>query len=263
MAQKPQTLDGKLAIVSGSSKGIGAAIAIELASRGALVVTNYPYAHLQQEAESTLGKIRATGGNHVGECFAIESDLSTLEGPKHLVAEAVKRTNGRKVDILVNNAGIAIMSPLKDITVEQWDAQVNLNGRGTLLLTQAVLPHLAKPSRIVNLSSSGARQPYPGASIYNGTKSSMLTSFTPPSELGREYQCTVNAICPGATSTDAFNSLVGATRDSLEPMLAMTPAASRLGETEEMAYAAAFFCEERGRWMTGVCLAVNGGTLMA
>ncbi|OQU98134.1 hypothetical protein CLAIMM_03959 [Cladophialophora immunda] len=177
MAQKPQTLDGKLAIVSGSSKGIGAAIAIELASRGALVVTNYPYASLQQEAESTLEKLRATGGNHVSECFAVESDLSTLDGPKHLVDEAVKHTNGRKVDILVNNAGIAKMTPLKDVTVEEWDAQVNLNGRGTLLLTQAVLPHLATPSRIVNLSSSGARQPYPGASIYNGTKS-MIESFT-------------------------------------------------------------------------------------
>ncbi|EXJ70814.1 uncharacterized protein A1O5_05804 [Cladophialophora psammophila CBS 110553] len=264
MAQKPQTLDGKLAIVSGSSKGIGAAIAIELASRGALVVTNYPFASLQQEAESTLEKMRATGGSHVTECFAVESDLSTLSGPKHLVEETVRRTNGRKVDILVNNAGIAKMCFLKDVTVEQWDSQVNLNGRGTFFLTQAVLPHLAKPSRIVNVSSSGARQPYPGASVYNGTKS-MIESFTRcwAVELGREYQCTVNAICPGATSTDAFNELTGATRDSLEPMLAMTPAGSRLGETEEMAYAAAFFCEERARWMTGVCLGVNGGTLMA
>ncbi|OAP55838.1 hypothetical protein AYL99_09990 [Fonsecaea erecta] len=264
MAQKPQTLDGKLAIVSGSSKGIGAAIAIELASRGALVVINYPYTSLEPEAETTLEKIRATSGNHVSECFAIQSDLSTLDGPKYLVEEAVRRTNGRKVDILVNNAGIARMTFLKDITMEEWDAQVNLNGRGTLLLTQAVLPHLAKPSRIVNLSSSGARQPYPGASIYNGTKS-MIESFTRcwAVELGREYQCTVNAICPGATSTDAFNTLTGATRDSLKPMLEMTPAGSRIGEAEEMAYAAAFFCEERARWMTGVCLAVNGGTLMA
>ncbi|EXJ54231.1 hypothetical protein A1O7_09568 [Cladophialophora yegresii CBS 114405] len=264
MAQKPQTLDGKVALVSGSSKGIGAAVAIELASRGALVVTNYPFASLKEEAESTLAKIRATGGSHATEAYAIESDLATLEGPKHLVEEAVRQLSGRKIDILVNNAGRASPQLLKDVTVDQWEFQVHLNGRGTLLTTQAVLPHLAKPSRIVNLSSGGARQAYPGTSIYNGTKS-MIESFTRcwAVELGREYECTVNAVAPGATNTDAFNALTGDTRESLEPMLAMTPAASRIGETEEIAYAVAFFCEERARWITGQVLQVNGGTLMA
>ena len=90
-----------------------------------------------------------------------------------------------------------------------------------------------------------------------------LTSGASHRELGRAYECTVNAVAPGATNTDAFNALTGDTRDSLEPMLAMTPAASRIGEPEEVAYAVAFFCEERGRWMTGQCLQVNGGTLMA
>jgi NAD(P)-dependent dehydrogenase (short-subunit alcohol dehydrogenase family) len=90
-----------------------------------------------------------------------------------------------------------------------------------------------------------------------------LIATAPSRELGREYDCTVNAVAPGATNTDAFNALAGDTRDSLEPMLAMTPAASRIGETEEVAYAVAFFCEERARWITGQVLQVNGGTLMA
>jgi NAD(P)-dependent dehydrogenase (short-subunit alcohol dehydrogenase family) len=141
------------------------------------VVTNYPFASLREEAELTLAKIRATGGSQANEAFAIESDLATLEGPKHLIEEAVKRTNGSKIDILVNNAGRASPQFLKDVTIDQWEFQVHLNGRGTLLTTQAVLPHLAKSSRIVNLSSGGARQPYPGTSIYNGTKS-MIESFT-------------------------------------------------------------------------------------
>ena len=141
------------------------------------MVANYPSASLREEAESTLDKIRSTGGSHAPGCFTIESDLATLEGPRHLIEEAVRRTNGRKIDILINNAGRARPQALKDITVEQWDVQVNLNGRGTLLTTQAVLPHLAKGSRIVNLSSGGARQPYPGTSVYNGTKS-MIESFT-------------------------------------------------------------------------------------
>ena len=142
-----------------------------------MLVTNYPFASLKEEAESTLEKVRATGGKHANECFAIQSDLATLGGPKHLIEEAVKRVNGRKVDILVNNAGRATPQFLKDITMDQWEFQVHLNGRGTLLTTQAVLPHLAKGSRIVNLSSGGARQPFPGISVYNGTKS-MIESFT-------------------------------------------------------------------------------------
>ena len=145
--------------------------------RGALVVTNYPHASLEVEAATTLAKIRCIGGKHANECFAIESDLSTLEGPKHLIEEVVKRTNGRNIDILVNNAGRAAPQSLRDVTIDQWEFQINLNGRGTLLTTQAVLPHLAKGGRIVNLSSGGARQPYPGTSIYNGTKS-MIESFT-------------------------------------------------------------------------------------
>jgi 3-oxoacyl-[acyl-carrier protein] reductase len=84
---------------------------------------------------------------------------------------------GQKIDILVNNAGIAIMRPLEDTNLDQWDSQVNLNVRGMLLLTQAVLPHLAQDSRIVNVSSVGARQGYVGSTIYNGTKS-MVESFT-------------------------------------------------------------------------------------
>jgi 3-oxoacyl-[acyl-carrier protein] reductase len=146
-------------------------------TRGAIVVTNYPSASLKGEAEATLLKIRATGGKYAEKCFGVESDLATLEGPKHLVEQAVIGTGGGKIDILVNNAGRASPQFLKDVTVEQWDFQVHLNGRGTLLTTQAVLPHLAQGSRIVNLSSGGARQPYPGTSVYNGTKS-MIESFT-------------------------------------------------------------------------------------
>ncbi|KAI8937384.1 hypothetical protein NX059_006588 [Plenodomus lindquistii] len=171
-----QGLQGKLALVSGSAKGIGAAVCVELASRGAQVVVNYPWPQEKAEADHVLERIKQTGGNSATECIAIEADLSTLEGPQHLINEVVRQT-GKKIDILVNNAGIAIMVPLKDIVVSQWDTQVNLNVRGMLLLTQATLPHLAQDSRIVNLSSVGARQGYDGASIYNGTKS-MIESFT-------------------------------------------------------------------------------------
>ncbi|KAK5311795.1 hypothetical protein LTR93_011593 [Exophiala xenobiotica] len=122
---------------------------------GALVVVNYPWPSQWADALSVLERIRETGGTAAADTFAVEADLSTVDGPRHLVEEAVKQT-GRKVDILVNNAGLALMTPLKEVTLEQWDRQVNLNARGTLLLTQATLLHLARNSRVVNLSSTGA-----------------------------------------------------------------------------------------------------------
>lgn len=139
-------------------------------------MVNYPWQSEKTHAEEVLLRIRATNSSSANSCIAIEADLSTVTGPALLVAETVK-SFGNRVDILINNAGIAIMRPVSELTLEQWDAQVNLNARGTLLLTQAVLPYLTNPSRIVNLSSVGARQGYAGSSIYNGTKS-MIESFT-------------------------------------------------------------------------------------
>ena len=144
--------------------------------RGALVIVNYPWPDQKADAEGVLAQIKGTKGAAAGQCRAIEADLSTLEGPQLLVDETL-RVTGRKIDILVNNAGIAIMRPLDAVTLDQWDSQVNLNVRGMLLLTQAVQPHLSQDSRIVNVSSVGARQGYVGSTIYNGTKS-MVESFT-------------------------------------------------------------------------------------
>lgn len=145
--------------------------------RGALIVCNYPWDSQAKDAEEILEIIRNGEGSRKAECFAVEADLSTIDGPLHLLDETVKRTGGRKIDILINNAGIAIMNPLKEITLDQWDKQVNLNARGMMLLTQAVLPHLAQHSRIVNTSSTGARQGARGSTIYNGTKA-MVEAFT-------------------------------------------------------------------------------------
>jgi NADP-dependent 3-hydroxy acid dehydrogenase YdfG len=101
--------------------------------------------------------------------------MSTLEGPKTLVEETVKQT--QKVDILINNAGWAVMKPLDEVTLDQWNLMVNLNGRGTFLVTQAVLPYLANKSRIVNISSTAARTGYIGSTVYCGTKA-MVEAFT-------------------------------------------------------------------------------------
>ncbi|KAJ4318837.1 hypothetical protein N0V84_006650 [Fusarium piperis] len=258
----PQTLNGKVAIVSGSAVGIGAATCVELANRGALVVVNYPWPSQRDDALAVLERIKQGGGLAAERCFAVEADLSTAEGPRHLVEETVRQTDG-KVDILINNAGIAIMKPLEEITPDQWDKQVNLNGRGTVLLTQAVLPHLSRNSRIVSISSVGARQGYVGSTIYNGTKS-MVESFTRcwALELGPSLGCTVNAIAPGPVKTSGFQNSGEEFLKKIQPMLDATPMGSRMAEPEEIAHAVAFFCEPRSQWITGVCLSVNGGFLM-
>ncbi|OAL35057.1 hypothetical protein AYO20_05772 [Fonsecaea nubica] len=257
-----QTMKGKVAIVSGSAKGIGAATCLELAARGALVIVNYPWPSQKADADKVLEDIKLSGATAADQCRAIEADMSTLDGPQRLVDETVCLV-GRPIDILVNNAGIAIMRPLEDVTVDQWDTQVDLNVRGMLLLTQAVLPHLAHNSRIVNLSSVGARQGFRGSTVYGGTKA-MIESFTRcwALELGPKYRCTVNAVEPGPTNTAGFTQSGPDFLQNIQPLLDATPMGPRMAEPSEIAYAIAFLCEERSGWITGACLPVNGGFLM-
>ena len=182
-------LSGRVAIVTGSSAGIGAAIAKELSDRGATVIINYPFPTLKSEADAVLATLSLG-------CIAVEADLSTITGPAALIAEATRKFG--KIDILVNNASIAINKSLENLTLEDWDRMVNLNGRGYFLTTQAVLPHLNNPSRIINIVSASSRGPPPTQTIYLGTKG-MQDSFTKvwAQELPRKYGCTVNAVSPG------------------------------------------------------------------
>jgi NAD(P)-dependent dehydrogenase (short-subunit alcohol dehydrogenase family) len=186
-------LDGKVAIVTGSCQGIGAAIALELSSYGASIVLNYPFHSQKQQAETILAQLKSPG-------MAVEADLSTLEGPQKLVSEAVSHFH--EIDILVNNASVAIFKPLELCTPKDWEDMVNLNGRGYLLTTQAVLPYLRKghSTRIINITSSDAQFPTIDHSIYAGTKG-MQESLTRSwaKELPPKYGCTVNSVVPGPT----------------------------------------------------------------
>lgn len=164
-----QTLAGKVAIVTGSSSGIGAAIVRELASRGANVVVNYPFAGLKAEADAVVASLTT-------EAVAVEADMSKVESPQKLVDAALSKWN--RIDILINSVALAVNKPVEDQTLDDWDLLVNVNGRGTFLLTKAVLPHLTKGSgRIVNIASISARGPPPNQTIYAGTKG-MVDSFT-------------------------------------------------------------------------------------
>lgn len=250
-----KTLEGRVAIVSGSSSGIGKAIAIELASRGANVAINYPFPSVQPEADAVVASLPT-------KSIAVCADIGTPDGPSKLVEEAVQAFG--KIDFVVNNAALAVNKPFEEQTLEDWDRLVNINGRGTFLLTQSALPFLATPGgRIVNICSASSRGPPPMQTIYAGTKG-MVDSFTKcwAKELPRKYGCTVNAVSPGPTRTEGFASAGEEVMKILQPTIDAIPVASRMGEASEIAYAVAFLCEERARWINGVHLHANGGLIV-
>lgn len=248
----PQTLTGRVAIISGSSSGIGLAIAQELASRGANIVINYPFPSLATEAAAAVATLPTKSAT-------VCADMSTVDGPGALVEKATDEFG--MIDIVVNNAAIAINLPFEEQTLKHWDMLVNLNGRGTFLLTQKALPYLNKDGgRIVNICSVSSRGPPPLQTLYAGTKG-MVDSFTRvwAQELPPRYGCTVNAVSPGPTATAGFLAAGEEAMKVLQPTIDHTPAGKRMGTPEEIAYAVGFLCEERARWVNGAHLFVNGG----
>ena len=243
---------GKVAIVSGSNSGIGLAIATELADRGAQLVINYPFASLAAEANALAAGLPT-------KSIAVCADLSTVDGPQAL-ADAAVAAFGR-IDILVNNVALAVNLPFEQQTLDHWDQLVNLNCRGTFLMTQTTLAHLPESGgRIVNICSVSARAGPPLQTIYAGTKG-MVDSFTRvwAKELPPKYGCTVNAVSPGPTATAGFLAAGEEAMRVLQPTIDATPAGKRMGKPEEIAYAVAFLCEERAGWVNGQHMFVNGG----
>jgi NAD(P)-dependent dehydrogenase (short-subunit alcohol dehydrogenase family) len=250
-----QSLSGKVAVISGSVSGIGKAIAIELASRGSSVVVNYPLPSLEAEATSFIAQLPT-------KSIAVCADIGTVDGPTRLVEKAAEAFG--KIDILVNNAALAINRPFEDQTTDDWNQLVNINGRGTFLLTQASLPFLSQPGgRIINICSASSRAPPPWQTIYAGTKG-MVDSFTRcwAKELPRKYGCTVNAVSPGPTRTEGFAAAGEEAMKVLQPTIDTIPVAPRMAESSEIAYAVAILCEERARWINGVHLHANGGLVI-
>ncbi|KAL0259837.1 hypothetical protein SLS55_005577 [Diplodia seriata] len=267
-----QTLQGKVAIISGSSSGIGAAIARELSSRGATVVINYPFPSLAAEAQAAIVSLAQPD-----RALAVEADISTTTGPAALVEAAVAKFG--RLDVLINNAALAINLPFEEQTMAHWDSLVNLNARGTFLLTQAALKHICTTSsspsssstaaatatanspRIVNVVSVSARAAPPLQTIYAGTKG-MVDAFTRcwAKELPPKYPgLTVNAVSPGPTATEGFLAAGEEAMKVLQPTIDSTPAGKRMADPSEIAYAVAFLCEERARWVNGEHLFANGG----
>lgn len=255
------TLAGKVALISGSSLGMGAAIARELYKNGASVAINYPDTSEKANADKVLRSF-----DDRSRAIAIEADLSTLGGPRAL-ADAAAKAFG-KIDILVNSAGInrqILLDDPDDAKVEAiWHDTVNLNSRGVFLLTRAILKHLSpKNSRIINIGSTASHAPSPLGSVYGGSKA-MVHFYTQcwAAELAPKYGCTVNAVAPGPVGTETYYATPSHILEAIQPIIDSTPAGKRVGKPEEIAWLVGRLCQEEAGWINGAYIPINGGVAM-
>ncbi|MFJ2044468.1 SDR family oxidoreductase [Paenibacillus taichungensis] len=241
-------LAGKVAIVTGSSRGIGRAIAEQLAELGADVVINY--ATSPDKAEQVANIARQKGVRAI----TVQADLARKEDVERLFSETISQLG--KVDILINNAGIMKTTPLADVTEEEFDQQFAINVKGTFFACQQALKHMEEQGRIVNFSTSVTGQMFPGYSVYAGTKGAVEQITR---QLAKEFgsrQITINAVAPGPVNTELFS--VGKTEQQLEGLRKMN-AFGRLGEPEDIANVISFLVSEESQWVTGQTLRANGG----
>ena len=243
-------LSDKVAIVTGSARGIGAAIARRLAADGAKVVVNYSKS--QKPADEVVAEIRKEGGTAV----AVQADISDPAAIVKLFEET-KAAYGR-LDIFVNNAAIMERQFLADVTVESIDKHLALNVRGYLLCAKHAAEMMTAGGCIINVASAISRMAYPGAVVYTATKGAIdVMTRVLAAELGPKG-IRVNAVAPGSTRTDMNGPASGKTKEEETQEIALT-ALRRIGEVEDIADAVAFVCSDDARWVTGAWLDVSGG----
>ena len=244
-------LEGKVAVVTGASKGIGAAIAKHLAAEGAAVVVNYSAS--KDGAERVVGEIKGSGGRAV----AVKANVAKKADIDQLFAETKKAFG--PIDILVNNAGIYEFLPVEDITEEHFRKQFDLNVLGLTLTTQAALRQFnPNGGSIVNISSIVSTLGVPGAAVYSGTKGAVdAVTRSLAKELGPRG-IRVNAINPGMVETEGIHAAGIAESEMRKQVEAQTPL-GRIGQPQDIATAAVFFASSDSAWVTGETLTVAGG----
>jgi 3-oxoacyl-[acyl-carrier protein] reductase len=244
-------LNGKVAVVTGASKGIGAGIAKEFGEAGAAVIVNY--ASSKTDADKVVNEITKRGGKAV----AVQGSVTKKDDVEKLFAAAEKAFG--KLDILVNNAGVYEFVPLEDVTEQQFHKMFDTNVLGMLLATQEALKHFnADGGSIINIGSLASSLTPPTAVVYNATKGAVdAITRTLAKELGPR-KIRVNSINPGMVITEgavAGGYTEGEMRNMFE---SMTPL-GRVGETDDIAPAAVFFASDDSKWITGETLLIAGG----
>jgi len=244
-------LTGKVAVVTGASKGIGAAIARALATAGAAVVVNY--AGSKEAAERIVESIVADGGRAI----AAQGDVSKPEDVRRLFAET-KGAFGA-IDILINNAGVAEFSPLEAVTLDNFRKLFDTNVLGAILTTKEALS-LFRPSggSVINIGSLSTTSPTPGSAVYAATKGAIdVLSSVLAVELS-DRRIRVNTLAPGPVETDGTRA-VGLVGSELEKQLAARTPLGRLGLPDDIAKVAVFLASDEAGWLTGVRIPAAGG----
>lgn len=246
-----QKLSGKVAVVTGASKGIGASIAQHLAAEGAAVVVNYSTS--REGADKVVAQVERRGG----QAIAVQADVSRRADIQRLFAEA-KRAFGR-VDILVNNAAVYEFAPIEEVTAEHFHRQFDLNVLGLLLTTQEALRYLGpEGGSIINVSSVAATVAPPTASVYSATKAAVDTvTRSLAKELGPR-RVRVNSINPGMVETEGFHAAGMAESDFRKQVEAQTPL-GRIGQPGDIGPIAVFLASSDSGWITGETIHVSGG----
>jgi 3-oxoacyl-[acyl-carrier protein] reductase len=243
-------LTGKVAVVTGASKGIGAAIARALAAQGASVVVNY--ASSKAGADAVVDAITAAGGKAV----AAQGDVSKPADAQAIIDAAI--TAYGRLDVLVNNSGVYEFSAIGDITEDQFHRMFNINVLGLLLTTQAAAKHLGEGASVINIGSGVTSVFPPDSAIYTGTKGAVdaITGVLAV-ELGPR-KIRVNALNPGAVETEGTHAQGFIGSDFVNALVAQTPL-GRLGQPDDIADVAVFLASDESRWLTGEHLVAGGG----
>lgn len=245
-----KNLAGKVALVTGASKGIGAGIAKELAARGAAVAVNYSSS--KDSAEKVVAEIEAAGG----KAFAVAGNVADAAAIPPMVDAVAKKLG--PIDVLVNNAGIYDAAPIEAVTPEHFRKQFDVNVLGLLLVTQAALKHFnPRGGSIVNISSVVV-DGVPGLSVYSATKGA-VDSITASlaKELGAK-KIRVNSLSPGLIETEGTHAAGFIGSDFQKDAIARTPL-GRTGQPQDIATAAAFLASEDARWVNGQAIHASGG----
>ncbi|HFK1549267.1 TPA: SDR family oxidoreductase [Bacillus albus] len=251
-------LKGKVALVTGASRGIGRSIALHLAQAGALVVVHY--SKRKEEAESVVDKIKQDGG----AAFAISADLSTLKGINNLYLmmdqSLQKHIGNTSFDILVNNAGIGQILTLVESTEESFDEVMNINVKAPFFIIQKALPRLKDGGRIINISSFVTRVASPSVFAYSISKGAINTlTHTLAQQLGVRG-ITVNAILPGIINTEMNAETLG-NKDG-QKYAAGLSTFNRWGEPNDIADIVGFLSSSDSRWITGELIDASGGSCL-
>jgi 3-oxoacyl-[acyl-carrier protein] reductase len=248
-------LQGKTALVTGSSRGIGRGIAVALGSAGATVAVNY--ARDAEAAQATVKTIQAAGG----QAFAVQANLEEPGAPKALAdavaAELTQRTGEPTLDILVNNIGRAAAGTVAATSQEVFDDMVGVNLRTPFLLSGAVAPNLRDGGRVVIITSTAARLASPDFAAYCVTKGALDTFVKVFAKELAPRRITVNAVSPGYTRTDQVAAVVS--DPAKAKALADSTLFGRLGEPEDLGDFVRSLCTDAGRWVTGQLIEVSGG----